>query len=362
MKQYAAHRHGGEPDHYFKRFKIPQKPVIDFSVNVNPLGPPPQLKKIWSSLYDEIKLYPGITGEGVKDFYQEKFDLHPNQILPGNGASEVIYLAFQALSPKKIVIITPSFHDYSRAACLNQTEIRFLKLNPEDNFKMPDRERLEQEISEADALCIGQPNNPTATMLPRSELLYLASRYPEKWIFVDEAFIQFVDNYRRHSLLLCETPPNVLIFHSLTKYYALSGLRIGSVISHPETIARMQSFKIPWSVNRLAEKTAPLLTYNERYEKKTREIINGGRKRMYCFLKELPGIKVFPSTVNFLLAQWTATYNLDDLLKPLLAEGIYIRDCRNFPGLEKNYFRFAVLTTEKNTRLLSALQDIVERF
>lgn len=362
MEFNAAHQHGGNPEANFKRFGITEKSVIDFSVNTSPLGPPSEIKEIWLSLYEEIKRYPSVNGDGIKNYYEKHFNLQPGQILPGNGASEAIYLAFQVLAPGKILIITPSFHDYSRAAYLNNVEIFPFPLHPAEEFKMPDLKIIEQKLITADALILGNPNNPTGTLFSREELLYLANTYKTKWFFIDEAFIQFTDDYPRNSLLFTSLPPNILVFHSLTKFYALPGLRLGGVIGYPDTISRLQSFKVPWSVNSLAEKIAPLLLNCDRYEKKVRKIVTGERERIYNFLNGVPGIKVFPSQANFLLAQWTATKNLDDLLKELLNNGIHIRDCRNFAGLENNYFRFAILDAENNDRLLSNIIQSAGKF
>ena len=362
MEFNSTHKHGGNPEADFKRFEIALKPVIDFSVNTSPLGPPPEIKEIWLSLYEEIKRYPSINGDGIKNYYEKHFDLQPEQILPGNGASEAIYLAFQVLAPGKILIVTPSFHDYSRAAYLNNVGIIPFPLNPAEDFTIADLKIIEQKLIAADALIVGNPNNPTGTLFSREELLYLANAYKTKWFFIDEAFIQFTDDYLRNSLLFTSLPPNILVFHSLTKFYALPGLRLGGVIGHPDTISRLQSFKVPWSVNRLAEKIAPFLVSCDRYEKKVRQIVTGERKRIYNLLSTILGIKVFPSQANFLLAQWTATKNLDALLKELLHNGIHIRDCRNFAGLEDNYFRFAMLDAENNDRLLSNIIRSVRKF
>ena len=146
----------------------------------------------------------------------------------------------------------------------------------------------------------------------------------------------------------------------MTKFYALAGLRLGAVIGHPKTIAQLQAFKEPWTINIVAEKLASVLLRCLEYEETTRELISSERQRLHSLLRTIPGIRVFNPTANFFLAQWTSTENLDDLLFALLLKGLYVRDCRNFEGLEQNYFRFAIRTPPENDHLCDALVDITK--
>jgi threonine-phosphate decarboxylase len=333
---------------------------MDLSVNVNPLGPPEVVLDAWPAFSQEISRYPSLDGEGIKTFYWERFGLPGESVLPGNGSIELIYLVPRAFKIRRAAVLQPCFHDYAQALLLCGSEVLPLELSAKGSFKPPTAGEWRRCMAGVDAVYIGNPNNPTGTFIPRENLLELARQYPDTLFLVDEAFVQFLDDFDQVSLLYEQLlRPNLLVFHSLTKFYCLPGLRLGALVGDPKTIARVRPFKEPWTVNAVAERVSGILAGCLRYEQRTRKLISTERNKILSGLAGIPGIRTFPATANFFLAQWTATRDLDDLLRFLLAEGIHVRDCRNFPGLEDNFFRFAVRTAPENNRFLHALARIV---
>jgi threonine-phosphate decarboxylase len=352
------HIHGGDPERELKRLGIDARKVLDFSVNISPLGVPREIKTIWSDLCKEIESYPTVDGQGVVQYYQERFGLDPAQVLAGNGSTEFIYLAPRALALQKVVVINPSFHDYTRACLAAGAELITVELEPAAGFAPPEMAVLEEALARGDGLFVGNPNNPTGTVFPRQTLLDLAATFPTKWLLVDEAFVQFLDKPDAVSLVKEEPQPaNILVFHSLTKFYALPGLRLGAVVGHPDSISRLRPLKEPWSVNRVAEKVALKLISCADYEKELTQLIRRERPRVFGRIAEISGFQSFEPAANFLLARWTQTTDLDDFLIFMLRSGIHFRDCRNFPGLEDNFFRMAIRRGEENDRVLSLMQS-----
>jgi threonine-phosphate decarboxylase len=193
--------------------------------------------------------------------------------------------------------------------------------------------------------------------------LDLATAFPDKWLLVDEAFVQFLDRPDTVSLIdVRPIPPNILVFHSLTKYFALPGLRLGAVIGHPDTISLLRPLKEPWSVNRVAEKVAVQLIGCTDYEKRLSQLVRQERSRVFGKLQDIGGFQVFEPSANFLLARWTQTGELDDFLHFMLNSGVHLRDCRNFPGLQDNFFRMAIRRPDENDLLLSLMQDCAAHF
>lgn len=352
------HLHGGDPERELKRLGLGAREVLDYSVNVSPLGVPGEVKAIWKDLWREIECYPSVDGEGVVRYYQERFDLAPAQVLAGNGSTEFIYLAPRALALQKVVVINPSFHDYTRACRAAGAELIPVALEPAAGFAPPDSAVLEEALARGDGLFLGNPNNPTGTVFPRQTLLDLATTFPNKWLLVDEAFVQFLDQPDSVSLVRQEPQPaNILIFHSLTKFYALPGLRLGAVVGHPDSISRLRPLKEPWSVNRVAEKVALKLIGCAEYEQDLIQLICRERPRVFDRVRKISGFQAFEPAANFLLARWTQTNDLDDFLIFMLRSGIHFRDCRNFPGLEGNFFRMAIRQREENDRVLKLMQS-----
>lgn len=353
----TTHKHGGNPLADLARLNLPETKIIDFSVNLNPIGMPDVIIANWQNLISAVQDYPSINGEGITDFYAYKTGVKPDEFLAGNGSTEFIYLIPRVLKFKKVLIPAPSFYDYERASILAGAEVITYPLKPENNFSLPSARELEALINSVDAIWVGRPNNPTAGMFKRDTIIYLREKYPDKYFIIDEAFIQFVDNWKDESLISCNRYPNLIIIHSFTKFYSIAGLRMGGVISHRDTIGRLKEYKEPWTVNGIAEKVATLLKACEDYETATVKFLSAERERLFGILKEMDVIEVFPSCTNFFLCRWRKTENLDDLLEYLLKNGIFIRDCRNFRGLEDNYFRFGIRSVIENDNLLSLLSS-----
>jgi len=355
MNNTGSYRHGGSPDFDLHRLNLPEMPVRDFSVNINPLGVPLPIKEKWAEFVSGVERYPSMHGDGVASYYQQKCNLSPSTILAGNGSTEMIYLVPRVLHFRRALIVTPSYHDYERASLLSGSSVEGYPLSPEQGFSFPGLDSLVPAVKNADAVWIGRPNNPTGALMPKHIIEELAHMFPQKWFIVDEAFIQFLDSWEEQSLLCGEPKANILVIHSLTKFYALTGLRLGGIAGPEEIISRLRRAKEPWTVNGVAETIAPLLLACTDYEQETRSLVAAERKKMFQNLEMIDGITPFPSTVNFLLCRWHKTENLDDLMHHLLSQGAYIRDCRNFPGLEQGFFRVGFRTPQENDLLISLL-------
>jgi threonine-phosphate decarboxylase len=358
MKTKAQYRHGGAPAFDLRRLNLPDKRVLDFSVNINPLGPPMIVREKWPGFFSAIENYPSIHGDGVAQYYEGKFGIPSRNFLAGNGSTEMIYLVPRVFRFGHVLIVTPSYHDYERASIVAGSKVTRFPLLPENGFSLSNVNELIKSLKNSDAFWLGRPNNPTGTLMPKEILLDLAGRFPHKMFIIDEAFIQFIDNWKEQSLL-CEDPrPNILIIHSLTKFYALAGVRLGGVAGSADAIARLRQAKEPWTVNGVAEKIAPPLLACAGYEQETRSLVAKEYKKIFQKLAMLDGITPFPSTANFLLCQWHKTKTLDDLMRYFLSRGAYIRDCRNFPGLEEGFFRVGFRAPRENDLLLSLLSSV----
>ncbi len=352
-----THKHGGNPLEDLARFNLPEQKLIDFSVNLNPIGMPDVISENWSSLINYVKDYPSVEGSGIINFYTKKAGVDPAEFLAGNGSTELIYLIPRVLGFKKVLIITPSFHDYERASLLSGADVIRHPLDADNGFTLQSFDGLEAQLSGCDAMWLGRPNNPTASLFSKELLIELIEKYPEKYFVIDEAFIQFADNWKKESFISDTRYPNVILIHSFTKFYAIAGLRMGGVIAHSDVISRFRDRKEPWSVNGIAEGVASLLLNCDEYEAETMAYLKSERNRLYDELLDIGSIDVYPSVTNFFLCRWKKTSDLDDLIGHLLKNGIYIRDCRNFPGLGDGFFRIGIRMAEDNNLLVSSLKS-----
>ncbi len=353
----STYQHGGHPAQDLVRLNLPHRPVIDFSVNINPLGVPDIIRERWMETLESIEAYPSVDGEGLDLFYREKFSIPRGCFLSGNGSTEMIYLAARVARLKSALILSPSYHDYERACLLAGTKAVRYPLSREENFAPGNVEQLVDALRQTEGLWLGRPNNPTGGLIRKQTILELAERFPEHWFIIDEAFIQFIDDWWEETLIRESGKPNILCIHSLTKFYAIPGLRLGGAAGDCKAISRLKQAKEPWTVNGIADSIAPLLLDCRAYEEKTRSVLLNEGKRMLDLLQGVEGVKPFPGSANFILCQWTRTRNLDDLLGYLLEKGAYVRDCRNFPGLEDNFFRIGLRIPAQNDQLISLLSS-----
>ena len=192
----VVHQHGGTPGRDQVRFNLPPGPVLDFSVNLNCLGPPQVVHEKWMDLLPVVENYPGVESGGLARFYGERFGIPGASFLGGNGSTEMIYLALRVLRPKRLLVLTPSYHDYERAARLSGSIVTRFPLSSEKGFALPGGDALAGALRDVDAIFLGRPNNPTGGLIPKKTILDLAATFPGKWFFIDEAFIQFPEAWR----------------------------------------------------------------------------------------------------------------------------------------------------------------------
>ncbi|TNJ40263.1 threonine-phosphate decarboxylase [Chlorobaculum thiosulfatiphilum] len=332
--------------------------VLDFSVNLAPIAPP-----LESLLSPSIQLaaYPSMDGRGVRDFYVARFGLDPECVLATNGAIEGVYLLPRALGLKRVLVPQPSFFDYGRACRLAGAEVVPLSLSERESFAFPGIDELAEALAGCDAMIAGSPNNPTGTLIPKELLLALACRFPEKQFIVDEAFIQFTEAFPSNSLMTeIRAFRNIVVIHSLTKFYAIAGLRLGAIVAHPAMIERLYGHKEPWTVNTVAEHTAGLLLQCGEYEEEVRSIVREGRRQIADGLAGNSAITLHGGAANFFFASVADGHMLDALLGFFAERGILVRDCRNFEGIAPVSFRFCIRTSDENRHLVSALNDFAE--
>lgn len=146
----TGHKHGGNPLAELARLNLPERKIIDFSVNVNPLGMPDIIKRKWESLVNAVHDYPSVNGEGITGFYTYKTGVMADEFLAGNGSTELIYLIPRALKFKKVFIPVPSFYDYERASLLAGAQVLSYPLKPVENFSFPSIRELEAVIHEVE--------------------------------------------------------------------------------------------------------------------------------------------------------------------------------------------------------------------
>jgi len=338
--------HGGRALTFAREHNMDYREVLDFSANINPLGPPAAALEAMKQEIDRVRVYPDDKPVPLIHALSKRLDIAADTILPGNGATELLYFWLRTIRPRTATLIVPTFVEYRKALESVGTEIQAVQLHPREHF------RLRPIQSEADVVIVTNPNNPAGSYAPPEEMLEWISRFkPSTHVFVDEAFVEFT---AQPSLVrYCERFPNLWILRSMTKFYALPGVRLGYLVG--SGVRALSEKREPWQVNVLAE-IAGLASLEDRgHEEATMQLIQRERIWLWKHLQTLRVIQGFPTAANFFLAQCDRLETLHRLQSGLVEDKILIRDCSNIEGLDGAYFRFAVKTRAENTRLLDHL-------
>ena len=328
--------------------------IIDFSSNVNPLGYPPSIKNNLKKDLSLISVYPDPDSNDLRTHLQKYTGVPTNQIIVGNGATEIIYNFCRAfLKRRNALIPIPTFSEYESAARLHGSSVRFLK-TMNINKSMP---KLQEKISKNDCLFICNPNNPTGVLTKRTNLLKILESTYDKYVivFLDECFIELVP--RNESLVsYLKEFDNLFILRSLTKSFGLAGLRIGYGLGSRRMIEVLQKLKIPWNVNGVAQKMGIKALSDTSHLRRTRKIIAREGKFLKDSISKMSGFTCHDSDANFILIR--TKMNSKQLQKKLLKKNILVRDCSTFRGLNNNFIRVAIRTHKENLKLVETLRRL----
>lgn len=326
---------------------------IDFSVNVNPLGIPEAVEDALYEAVEKCSRYPDISAEKLKNAVSGMLSVSKEYLLFGNGASELFMAITHGIKPKKTVIPVPAFYGYEYAAEVAEGEILYYETKEKDDFCLQE-DFLSVLTEEVDVLFLANPNNPTGNMINREALRNVLFHCRDKGIYVvlDECFIEFCG--KEYSMLQeIKEFPNLMIVRAFTKIFSIPGVRLGYLVcSNPLLLEKIGRQLPEWNVSSFAQAAGYECAKQIAFVEKTVTFIQKERQLLEAGLKRA-GFKVFPGKANFLLI-----YCEFPLYDKLLEKGILIRDCENFRGLSKGFYRIAVKSREENEDLLQAIGEI----
>lgn len=341
------HIHGGDVYHHVG--------CVDFSANCNPLGTPENIKKAIIESLEHINEYPLVGCAPLKEAIAEYEEVKPEQVVCGNGAADVIFSLCRALSPKKALVPAPTFAEYQQALYSVGCQVDFFMLEEEKDFLL-DEGFIDVLTEDTDVIFLCNPNNPTGLLVERTVLEKILDRCDNLGIFmvVDECFLDFVPEPERYTLKdrldRCE---NLFLLKAFTKRYAMAGVRLGyGLCGNYGLLEKMENVCQPWNVSSMAQ-AAGMAALKER------EYVKAGRKVTFeelAYLKkelEALGYPVFPSQANYVFFRGPS-----DLYEQLEKKKILIRDCSNYTGLSRGYFRVAVKSHLENQLLIRALKEL----
>lgn len=347
MKKYV---HGGDI------YRHPD--ALDFSANINPLGTPKSVIQAAVDSMARISHYPDAHQEKLKQALAGYENVPEEWLICGNGAAELIFALVQAIRPKKALIPAPTFAEYEQALRGVGCDVQHEILKCEDGFRMGET-ILEHITEDLDMMFLCNPNNPTGVLMDRELLKKIVCRCQEYkiWLVVDECFLDFVPEPESHTLKgILKDCDRLFLLKAFTKRYAMAGLRLGyGITANMQLMEGMEERLQPWNVSIPAQEAGVAALSEQEYVETARQLVETEKAFLKTELKNL-GYQVFDSQANYIFFRGEP-----ELHRMLMQEQVMIRDCSNYPGLTKGYFRIAVRTHEENLRLLAAVRKVRER-
>ena len=353
--------HGGDVWGFSRKYNIPLEKVLDFSGPINFLGPSPKAVEAVKQHAKLIRFYPDPNPVELK-LEIAKYVGHgvdAANIILGNGSIELIYMITE-IFPRgfKAVIPVPSFTEYEKAALRVHGETVFVQL-PE-NFAL-ETESIKKAIGEDTRIVyICNPHSPSGTLYNREKILDLVDFCHKKNVIlsVDENYIEFTGKTQDASMVgYVKKYENLFVIRSVTKFYGMPGIRFGYGIVTESLLDTLQTVRQPWSINSLAGYATLAAFKDTEFIENTKRTIAKERAQLAKMLSEIGGLHVFPSETNFLLVKILNPKFTSSMLKEQMAkEGILIRDCSTFVGLDDSYFRVTVRSSRDNSKLIETLQ------
>jgi L-threonine-O-3-phosphate decarboxylase len=351
--------HGGDRRALALRAGCLPTDLLDFSANINPLGMPPAARTALVECIEALGDYPDPDCTALRAAIGTALDLPPARVLPGNGAEQLIWWLPRLLGARRVVMTAPCYLDYRRASKVWGLEVVSLSLTARDDF-LVDLTALAAMAGDGDLVWLGHPNNPTGRLLDMDAVAATVAARPGVWWALDEAFIDFAEAAASGVHLGLE---NLIVVRSMTKFFALAGLRLGYAVLAPTLAAAGRRLLPDWSVSTPAQAVgvavltdASLPDYSER----TRRLIRAQRQTLTAGLRDL-GAKVVDGAANYLLWRLpeTAPTGVEVADALLRRRHIAVRTCDDYVGLDGRWLRVAVRTADENASLLEALAAVL---
>ena len=361
-KQKRFVSHGGDVWGFSRKYGIPLEKVLDFSGPINYLGPAPKAVEAVKEHAKLIRFYPDPNPVEFKTEITKYVGhgVSAANVLLGNGSIELIYMAPE-MFPRgfKAVIPVPSFTEYEKATLRVSGEPVYVQLPPDFALNVTDIEKAVTKDTRIMFIC--NPHSPSGTLYSRETLLDLVEFCQKKGVLfsVDENYIEFAEKGEEATLAgYVKKYENLFVIRSVTKFYGMPGIRFGYGLAAENLVDTLQTVKLPWSINGLVGVAVMAAFKDKEFIENTKHTIDKEKAQLAKLLTEIGGLQVFPSVTNFLLVKIVNPKITSTALREELAkEGLLIRDCCTFVGLDNRYFRVTVRSEVDNRRLIDAIKE-----
>ncbi|MGE7090612.1 pyridoxal phosphate-dependent aminotransferase [Lysinibacillus sp. NPDC048646] len=348
--------HGANPQNVYHQLGLTMPAeVYDFSENVNAAGPPLFVEARWQTYYPLIQRYPDPDGEPFLSKVAKFHQVEKNAVLLGNGASELLSVLARRYVNKRVIIVHPTFSEYERT--LQAAGAVIVPIIVEDivQYTLP-MDHLLREMTNADALYMCTPNNPTGVLPKKEELLQIMAYGAQVncELVLDEAFIDWVSE--DYSLIgYVSSHPHVIVVRSMTKMYAIPGLRLGYLVASDTIVSVLKTMLSHWNLNAFALVIGADCLDEQEYCQQAIAYAQTQREWLQSFLRK-NGCQVTNSVTNYVCFALPQNQQAELFFSHCLAKGVVLRHTKNFLGLNGEWFRIGIKDMSAMTYLQNCLQ------
>lgn len=351
--------HGANIYEISRKKNINPKSIMDFSSNINPLGPSDEAMGYLSKNLNAITTYPDSSYQNLKKAIAGYTGGTVGNIVLGAGTTELLREGIQGIHPKKAMVLAPCYSEYEKELKNIKGEIVHFPLTLEEGFTI-DVEKVISTIQreKVDLFIFPNPNNPTGSILKQEEIARILEE-TSAFLIVDETYVEFTPMEIYSSIPLTGNYENLFVTRGTSKFFGTPGIRLGyGITSSPTLLNSFQQKELLWQINIFADLLGTKMFQDEKYIQKVFEFITSRREEMVDKISHIPGLQPIPSQGNFVLVHLEHEMTAPRLRQLLMKDLIVIRDCSNFKGLGEKYFRFCILDDEANQKLIQKLQDL----
>ena len=352
--------HGSDIEKICEYYQLKREDITNFGANVNPLGLSEKVKAAIAGHLDLLSSYPDREYTSLRQTISGYCHIPAEFILPGNGSSELISLLIETLSPRRTLILGPTYSEYSRELSFSGSTQEYYHLQEDRDFSLDVDDLCHVLQGGYDFLILCNPNNPTSSAILREDMERLLTFCSKNDIFVmiDETYVEFAPDIDAVTAVpFTQKYSNLMVLRGVSKFFAAPGMRFGyGITGNAGFLRKMKEKQIPWSLNSIGAFAGEEMFKDVEYISRTRELILSERERMYQALSQMSAYKTYKPYANFLLVKiikdGITSY---DMFEKCIKAGLMIRDCSSFQCLEGQFIRFCIMMPEANTRLLNEL-------
>lgn len=353
--------HGGNVYAASRELSCDVRDLIDFSASINPLGPSPLVWKAVSKARHLLNHYPDPECWELRQALARLWQCDVEQLVVGNGSMELIHALPSALKIRHLLLLQPTFAEYAATMARTGGRVTGVSAKRSEQYALP-IDRLRRILSAQstrshsyDGIVLCNPNSPTGQVCDAADLMELAQAAARRgmWLIVDESFADYCPE---RSLLPRKGQfARIVVLRSLTKFYALPGLRVGYAVADAPVAQQLRRYLPPWSVSAMGQVAALAAVQDQIHARRSLQFIAKERVRFAGELAIMPGCTVLPTYANFIFLELPRGWHAATMAARLRLDGLLIRDCSDMPGAGARSVRVAVRSRRDNDRLLRTL-------